>query len=56
MLLVNNIGGKMKKEYEKFIVHQLDDNYSMIHIEIKDNVNKLDNISFISKYVINNLI
>lgn len=30
-------GGKMEKEYEKFIVHQLDDNYSMIHIEIKDN-------------------
>ena len=27
----------MEKEYEKFIVHQLVDNYSMIHIEIKDN-------------------
>lgn len=27
----------MEKEYEKFIVHQLDDNYLMIHIEIKDN-------------------
>ena len=26
----------MKEEYEKFIVHQLDDNYSLIHIEIKD--------------------
>ena len=27
----------MEKEYEKFIVHQMEDNYSMIHIEIKDN-------------------
>jgi len=27
----------MEKKYEKFIVHQFDDNYSMIHIEIKDN-------------------
>lgn len=34
---MNISGGKMDKEYEKFIVHQLDDNYSMIHIEIKDN-------------------
>lgn len=29
----------MKEEYEKFIVHQLDDNYSLIHIEIKDDEN-----------------
>ncbi len=28
--------GKMDKEYEKFIVHQRGDNYSLIHIEIKD--------------------
>ena len=27
----------MEKEYEKFIVHQIDDNYSIIHIDIKDN-------------------
>lgn len=37
LLFINISGGKMDKEYEKFIVHQLDDNYSMIHIEIKDN-------------------
>lgn len=29
-------GGNMKEEYEKFIVYQLDDNYSFVHIEIKD--------------------